>query len=209
MALALHDIVEVSFRGTLFGQRILNILHYVVNVTASGTTEAQLLRLAQDLVQGTGNPAGLETHWLDCFGVEYTLDEIRAQRVYPDRTIYQKFAANDVGTHASPMVSSNQATSLEKRTLTVGRKGIGRIQVVGPPQGEFANGVVGAVYLAGPIATLITDLKSSYTTSVGPVTYVPCLYNPTGAPDKYSVLFDIVPQDTLRTMHRRTVRLGE
>ncbi|HWI70242.1 MAG TPA: hypothetical protein VNS88_18065 [Nitrospiraceae bacterium] len=209
MGLAVNDVLAVSIRGSLFSQRIITVLHYAVNVAATGTVEDNLLQIATDWTGGTGSRAGILSHMLDCQGVEYNCDEVRVQRVYPTRSIYMTHKANDPGAHADPCTTSNIAASLVKRTSTPGRKGVGRVQLAGIPQTAYADGLIDPVYAGLKLTPWCNDLISSYSTSGPVLTLVPVLYNPTAAPPRYSLIIQIFPEDTVRTMHRRTLRVGE
>jgi len=98
--MAVGDVVAVSFRGTLFDQRILNIFHYAVSVTGTGTVVEQLQGLANGFtVDALGS--NFQTDFLACLGPSYTLDLVRTQRVYPTRSIYAEATADAPGTFAT------------------------------------------------------------------------------------------------------------
>jgi len=208
MALAVGDVIQVSLRGTLYGQRILNVLHYSVAVAGSGTDYDQLSILTSNLVTGGGSVDPL-VDFLAAIAPQYQLVEVRAQRVYPLRTIYAYTIDGRFGTYATGTETTNIAASLEKRTLTPGRMGIGRLQLAGIPTAAMDNGELAAAYKATEMSNLAQKLLLSITTSSPVVTYTPCLFNPTAPVNKFSPLFSIVIQDSLRTMRRRTVRVGE
>ena len=208
MALALNDVVQVSFRGTLYGQRMLNILHYVVGVVGSGSDVSQLDILVSNILTGGGS-VDPRTPFLACIGTEYTLDTIRAQRVHPTRTIYMEAVDGGGGAYGSGTEVTNISASIEKRTQKAGRMGIGRIQIPGVPTLAMNNGELTNAYLTGPMEDLAAVLPQSLTTTGPVVTYVPCLFNPTDPGVKFAVLFDCIPKAEIRTMHRRTLRVGE
>jgi len=208
MALALGDVIQLSLRGTLFGQRILNILHYSVAVVGTGTEYDQLSILTSNFVTDAfATP--LRGTFLGSLAPQYTLDEVRAQRVYPTRTVYAYTLDGGVGLYATGCEICNVAASMEKRTLTAGRMGIGRIQLAGIPTAVMNDGELTAGYLTGPLADLATSLLSSLTTTAPVVTYTPCLFNPTAPVNKFSPIFSIIPQTSIRVMRRRTLRVGE
>lgn len=208
MPLALNDVIQVTYRGTLFGQRILNILHYSVSVVGTGTEYDQLSIFTSNLVTGGGS-VDLTLPFLACMAPEYFLEEIRAQRVYPTRTVFAFTLAGAFGQYATGTETTNIAASIEKRTLTAGRMGIGRIQLAGIPTAAMNNGEVSAAYKGTEMLNLANTMIQSITTTGPVVTFVPCLYNPTAPVNKFSPLFSCIPMDTLRTMHRRTLRVGE
>lgn len=210
MPLAANDVIELSFRGSLFGQRILNVMHYYVAAPGTGTPEQQLLALVSDIQAGTGSVAGLKSHFLDCIAIQYTLDSIRAQRVYPTRTVYQQVLSGDVGQWTtSDCQESNIAASILKRTLTPGRMGLGRMQMAGLATDAALQGMLNPANQAVPLAVWAADMLLNYVTSAPAVTFSPCLYNPTGAGLRFSPLVATVVEDTLRVMRRRTLRVGE
>lgn len=206
--MALGDVVQVSFRGTLFAQRILNIFHYSVSVTGTGTVAEQLQALANGFTIDALGPVFM-TDFLACLGPSYTLDEVRTQRVYPTRTIYAVATADEPGTFATDTELPNIAASILKRTETPGRMGIGRTQLAGIPTAAYANGEVTDAYRTGQLASFALDMMQSLNEPARAVTYTPCIYNPTAPVDKFSPIVLTIPQRSLRTMHRRTLRVGE
>jgi len=208
MSLAVSDVIQVSLRGSLFNQRILTVLHYSVAVAGSGTDYDQLSILTSNLVTGGGS-ADPVPQILAAQAPEYTLEEIRAQRVYPTRTVYAFTGDGRSGTYATGAETTNIAASFEKRTLTPGRMGLGRLQLAGIPTAAMNNGELTAGYLAAEASNVAQALLMGITTSGPVVTYTPCLYNPTGPIFKFSPLFSVVPMTSLRVMRRRTLRVGE
>lgn len=208
MSLQVGDILAVSFRASLFEQRIINVLHYKLESTAStGSSEADLQRWA-DTMAGQAAVANTPTNSLLSLACpEYNLDEVRVQRVYPARTIYAQAFINQPGTHAGNCVSPNQAFSILKRGNVPGRFAVGRVQIAGIPSNSILNGEVTVGYQldlanfkAGFAATLNT---------IGPnMSMKPVIFNPVHVPHSTDI-FEWVEQLTVRTMHRRTVRVGE
>jgi len=208
MALAIDDILEISFRGTLFGQRILNILHYVVNVTGAGNTIDQLDEIATDFgTNGISTP--IIGAWSAAVTAAYNLDEIRVQRIYPTRTIYMRNLPDQGGTYAGTCPSANIAVSIQKRGTVVGRTSNGRVQIAGIPREGMQNGEIDVGGYGPLIGTLRDKLAANQTTSVTPLTIIPCIFNPNAANPKYQIIQSWLVQLTLRTMHRRTLLVGE
>jgi hypothetical protein len=73
----------------------------------------------------------------------------------------------------------------------------------------YQNGSINPATIGVPAAVFKADMLASFTTSGPVVTFVPCLFNPTGAPDKFAVLNSTQIEDTVRVIHRRTLRVGE
>jgi len=208
MALATGDVIQVSLRGTLYGQRILNILHYVITVPHTGSDIDQLKDIATSIAADTGSQQIAAT-LLALVTADYKLDDVRAQRVYPTRSVYQQTANGNVGTDVGNARSVNSALSITKQGDRAGRKGIGRIQIAGISSNDMVSGLWDVTGLAGQLGDFINCVKASYTTAATPITMAPVIFNPTGPVDFYSPILAWTVQEEIRTMHRRTVRLGE
>lgn len=209
MALLTNDVISVTLRGDLFGQTILTVLHYVVAVPVSGgTVFGDLADLAHTI--GAALDAGtLKTFYLAAAGPQYTLQRVRAQRVAPTRSVYVDDVVGEVGTHADACKTVNIAASLLKRTGTPGRMGIGRVQFAPVPATKLVAGDIDSGYVGGELDDLAGALALNITTSARQFTVSPCIYNPTAATPFFSIITSWVVQSAARTMHRRTLRLGE
>lgn len=206
--LAINDVVQVSFRGTLFGQKMLTILHYSVNVVGTGTVESQLQELANALTIDNAG-VNLVTDYLAAIGPSFSLDTIRCQRVDPTRSVYQVSTANLNGTFATDCTTANIAASLLKRTATPGRRGLGRVQLPGVPAAAYTGGNLTNAYLTTELSNLCQDLMAGLTTPVSAVSMQPCIFNPGAAGSHFSPIVTVTPQETVRVMHRRTLFVGE
>jgi len=208
MALAINDVIEVSFRGTLFGQRILNILHYAVTVVNAMPTLDQLQLIADELNTGAISAPLIPT-WMDAVAPQYNLDEIRVQRVYPTRTIYQRSLPDTPGVYAGTCLTANIAVSIQKRGVTSGRQGNGRMQLAGIPREGMDGGSIDVGGYGPLLSAFRNQLLQNESTSGGEVTLQPCIFNPTGPAPHYQFIASWLVQTTLRTMHRRTLLVGE
>lgn len=209
MALAVNDIIQVSFDGDLLGQRILSVLHYAVQSLGTSTNELANLTDLADTIETGGAGVPIADKYLDAAAQNYTLQRIRTQRVSPARTIYVEAVRADTGTIATDADLSNVAASLFKRTGTPGRMGIGRLQFAPIPKTKLVHGVLDSTYKTTELKDLADSMVLGITGAAFGTVYVPCLYNPTAAGLKFSQLFEVIVEDTTRTMHRRTLRVGE
>lgn len=208
MALAANDVIQVSVRQTLFDQRILNILHYVVTVPHSGATSDQLTDIAVSIANDTGSQL-IVGSMLALQGPEVSIDNIRSQVVYPARSIYYQADVSQNGANIAGCKTPNVAMSFAKRSETPGRMGIGRMQLAGVGDGYMVAGKWDLTGIGAEVLALRNALKGSYTTATTPITMVPVIFNPGAPGDKWSVITDFSFEDTVRTMHRRSLRLGE
>lgn len=208
MALAVDDVIQVSLRGTLFGQRILNILHYAVNIASGGGTQLQLDDIAVSIGADTGS-VPIAGDMLATLSNAYKLDEVRAQRIHPIRTPYSQSLPGVAGGLAGQPNTANIALSITKRGLNAGRTGIGRVQIAGLPAAAWIGGSLDVATFGAAITTMKNTFASSYNPAVFAITLVPVIFNPGGAAPHYQVVNSWVTQETARTMHRRTLFLGE
>lgn len=206
MAISVGDVIRVVYFQRLFGQRIDSVFHLRCTVApAPGTTEAQaLLNIA---IRFSDPTFPLLMFWAPLVGPSLLFDEVRAQKVWPNRSVYQKFAIGTTGTNADDATTANVAASIEKRTLHPGRKGIGRWQIAGVPATKIISGALAPSYLtslSGLAGALVGDQSITSDSSK----YRFCLWNG-GAITSDDDMFDPQPKDTVRTMRRRTLRVGE
>jgi len=208
MPLALNDVLQVSLRGTLFGQRILNILHYSVNVTALGITQLQLDDIAVGLSASTGSVdvVGL---MLATVTADYTMDSVRVQRVAPTRTIYSEALPGLPGTLAGTANTANIACSLTKRGANAGRMGQGRFQLAGLPAAAWIGGSLDVATYAGGLSAFRDALMTSFNPPNFAMVLAPCIYNPSAGTPHFQPISSILVKESARTMHRRTLFLGE
>lgn len=208
MALAVNDVVQFTLRGLLFNQRILTVLHYSVSVTTGGSTETQLGDAAADFGANLGGQTVVDKY-MACAAPNLTVTECRAQRVSPTRSIYMSAALTRSGGQALECLTPNIAASLEKRTATPGRKGVGRWQLAALATDTYVAGVLTDAFVLGPMTDLATEMMKSWTkVTGGAITFVPCIFNP-GTTPPFSPLLAVVPKNTVRTMHRRSLLVGE
>jgi len=207
MALQIGDIMLVTFRGKIFDQRMLTILHYrVIQGTASGNVFADTQAWADWFANLTA--AGeLVTVYLATCAPEYSLEEIRVQRISPARNPYAISVVNLVGTNANAARTSNLAASITKRGVVAGRWANGRVQMPGLPADNVVDGEI-AIGAQIDYQTLATKLAADQN-YVGITQQLrPVIYNPGRVPN-YTEIATWTVQTSARTMHRRTLRLGE
>jgi len=208
MAVAVDDIIQISIRGGLFSQRILTVLHYRITVAGSGSTDDNIQNIATDFAGGATAQQVMD-NYMAAVAAQLVITEVRAQRVYPVRTVYKPVAVSRSGSQANDCTLSDIAMSIAKRTNRPGRHGIGRWQVAGLPFDAYVAGQLTDAYRTGAGSDLAQAMLVPWTTVTGTaISLTPTLYNPDVTPH-FSDLVSASPEDTVRTMHRRTVRVGE
>jgi len=212
MPLALNDVIQISLAATLYESRILMILHYYVYTAPAGSTpEANLIDAAAKFNPGGVSPATISQKLKLAQCPELVYEYTRAQRVYPTRTTYQEIAAGAgvTGTFAGVSAPSNFAVSIEKITPATGRMGIGRIQMAGADKGSISAAKWTQAFLDAEVTDVANAMLDEVTVPTENYKLRPCIYNPNGAGVHFNALSAFRVQQSVRTMHRRTLRVGE
>lgn len=203
---SIGDVIRVTYFQTLFEQRILNVFY--LRCTVAPTGGVSYFEAVQNLANRLGDDGIAPVqNWLPIVGDELEFDTCRAQRVFPTRDIYASRVMGVDGAHADPATMSNNAMSVEKRTLTFGPQGIGRMQLAGVPASTISAGKFSGSYqvaVQGFADTFLGDI----TVAVDSSKYRFCLFNGT-APTADDDYFELIVMPDVRTMHRRTLRVGE
>lgn len=206
MGLATGDCVLVTFRSVLFGQRMLMTLRYVVTVPSVGNSITQDLTDIADAFANAATATLPLNKLLPCQADQVVYDSVRAQRIYPARTVYVYSTLASFGTHPDACTTANISVSCTKRSLFPGRHGLGRVQIPGVPATQYNNGLVEAGYRTLCIAFNNTLVGEKTIAAAGLKVWACVSANINSLDTKVS---SMEVQDTLRTMHRRTVRVGE
>jgi len=200
-----NTLLLVSFRGILNGQRIITTFHYRAagNPTAGTTYVAYLDKLYLLIA------AGLQTKYLDVMPANYLLEVTRLQPIQPMRLRYTEYTVGAPGTLVDNSNTQNLALSIKRVAVTAGPKGVGRVQI--PVAAE--NVLAGEIDMGGPLwanAGIFGVEMIAVQTTVSPgMTWNPCLPAQNGTNTGDWDLFEFGLEQTARTMHRRTVGLGE
>lgn len=207
MGLLNNDIVQLSWRGTIFGQRVLMVRNFLVLGDYNAATT-----VAQDLddIKANVAPAGafdITTSYLACLPAQYTLNELRAQRLKAVRSAIRSTTfAFTIGTNANPATVPSDSGAITFRTALAGRTQVGVVKIGPLPDAASANGFLTNAQLAlhSALATkLLTNFAPAGSGSViVPVVVGKSLLNP-------SALTSAVPEVTSRVITRRTVGRGE
>jgi hypothetical protein len=200
-----QSVANVQMFGTLAGQRIITLFQYQITDTPSlGTPYTDYLQALYNQLTVANN---LFDSYLDVMSVNYTLDFVRIQPVWPTRLRFVDFVRADPG--AWPFVANtpNIATSIERWSVSGKRHGIGRIQLP-TPSGAYANGLITDNAYKAVITTLATVMKADVPTVAPVAVWKAVILNaaiPNPVPREVN---GTTPKTEVRTMHRRTVGLG-
>lgn len=198
------DIVSVTYWGTLFSQRVMNVLKYRIGADSTDPTyQGAAAKLAFAMYSGPTSP-GLAM--LSAQGPEYKLDEVRVQKINGGRERYVSSFADLPGTYAGNCTSPNVSAVLIKKSAAITRRGLGTFHLPGIPEQGYTGG-----YLTPAYQVKINQIGARLINVVTPIleTMVaqPVIWTPADA----QIYFPIISTTlitTLRIMRRRTVGLG-
>jgi len=207
-ALPLQSVIVVQAWGELCDQTILNSWYYrclTSNPPDPLIDYRQYLDGIKDELVAAG---GLEEQYLDALPANYTLMKWRIQPIWPTRLRYKDYERITAGTNQGTSVTANLAISVSRFSVQGGRRGIGRLQVP-----AITEHLLNGKYIAGGYGAVLQDLADEMKLDINvggftPLDLTPVLFNFRAPnPTAYHVDETFV-QNTVRTMHRRTVGLG-
>lgn len=198
------DVCLLTYRGTLFGQRVMTVLRFYVTTASARDTVIEDLADVAEFYQDTANE--LTAAYLEALTGQVTVAEVRAQRIYPTRSIYMSKVIDEVGVNPGTAETANICGVLTKRSALAGRHGVGSVHFPGLSATDCVDGTITGGYqtkmglfgaaLIGTKTIVGSGLAFRFCTGAG--TYGPL-----------SQIIETVPQDTCRVMRRRTLRIGE
>lgn len=166
------DTFKATLWQSLFGQKVLNVLHYQCsNPTATPPDAYQVMKsLAGELAQPV---TGLWTQMRPMQGPSLVHDKQRIQllRGIADTFPFYDEVIAEPGTAAFDCTLVNVALSIEKKATfppTEPRRGIGRMQVGGIPSNAYEEGLFSDAYLA-LWANFVQDMSDEITLTSGVV----------------------------------------
>jgi len=201
-----NDKLLISFRGTVYGQRIINTFAYNLSGVAPFTSWTDLITSLNTALIGAGR---LRQKFLACSITSYTLDTIRYQVLFPTRYVAVDFPqVAQIGTLGSDAFTANTAVTITRRGQTANRQNISSLHIVGANDSALADqGVLKAAYKT-PLGVLGLELLTAYLLDAGATQLDPIIFHRT-SPSLVTGITQTLTQDTLRVMRRRTVRVGE
>lgn len=205
MAEPANTVIEVGLEGTLFGQRIINVLHYAVfNPSTTVNYADELEQLA--MVFSDVGIGGFGSGYLGCMPTSFNWDFTRCQSIYPIRKRVIRIGVGEPG-RFNTTTTANVSASITKRTVFAGRSQIGGIRLVLPTTESLQGKITIAARANLDLFANQLDVRVLEPTGGG--TYDPVIYHrKAGVVPKFDKVTDCVPETTTRVMRRRTVGLG-
>ena len=196
------SILEVAIEGELFGQQIMTLFHYILESGTIGDGR----QLALDALAALQAPGGLWTDYLLCVSQDMVNISMSAQWIAPTRYAYVTSAVGAAtGGLAQASLPPNVSVALTKTCNNAGRHYVGTIHMPAVAKTSQDEGVIdaGAVVVYTQLAE---DVPESIVLGGG-TELTPAIYN-RAAYALSPIITACQVQNTLRTMHRRTVGLG-
>lgn len=199
------DVYEVTFRGSLDGQLILNTFHYGCSVVGGIPTPTTFAAAMDASISAAG---GLASKFLACCPAAYVLNFIDYQDVAPVRYVKNTIAHGTGGTSGQDASTANLAGTVTRRGDLARRSNIGSLHVPYPNLDPGASGGLTSAALNTALNALALSMTLTLVLGGGVGTITPVLW-------KRPLATSVVPitqafaQRTLRVMRRRTVGVGK
>ena len=208
MGISTNGIVSLVVEGTVLEQRMLTVLHLrrITATNGATTVTADLADILFEMQPVAGGQDWLQTLYLACCANNFTLDRFVAQQIFPTRSVKVTRTVGLAGTVGSPCEIPNVSGVLTKRTVLAGRNQVGSIHMPAVATAEMDNGVLEAAQLVR-YANLSASLLTNVVHAAPDAEYDLVIHHPQ-FPGTFNKVNDILTQDTVRTMRRRTLRLG-
>lgn len=208
MPVAAGHIMEVTFSGLLYGQRLMNIFHLLTVTTPTATAEIVSQNDMITRLRPLGS-ADLVTPYLACMSDQYTFDTLRCQYVYPQRIRASTLGTSVAGALSGAAGPTNTSGFLEFITDFAGRKYRG-----GMHMGALPDAVIVSGKLTSPQIVRYSTFCTSFLLPIAEVggtgSWVTTVLHRThplsGA---NTIITGAFAQTTARTMRRRTVGVGK
>lgn len=203
------DVLEVTYQMTLYGQRLLTVLHY--KVTTAPTVVTDPLLSQADVLNEIKNGGAQDrvTVYRNCVSNNLNFDALTAQYVYPGRWRRSTLNINVAGSVSGSAGSANIAAVIEKTTDLAGKANRGSVHVPGIQNGQYSNGLIGTtlnnnlVLLADKLITTINE------SGAGAGVWKPIIFHRRFPATTSQIWNSYTIQQTVRVMRRRTVGVGK
>lgn len=214
MAWPTNSIIEGRLYYRVNDQVNINVLHWLPVGNSVGFTLDELMDAFHAALGGVGNGT-----WIGemkaCTSQNTTFFRRDTQLIWPTRYRTRTQELNEQGAVGSPAEAQNVAATLTKRGALGKRSNIGSYHVGGVPSTEYQGGILKPAQVdryESLITNFLDDFRSDNLTTVE---YDPAILNKIKNPitEKYEIIGATqvqqwLVQDTLRTMRRRTLRVG-
>lgn len=210
MAIVTGDLLVTTFRGTLFGQRVMTSYGWVCTSSTSANPTLSDQAALTDAI-GTNTGTTLLSTYLDCLSPSVMVDEVWAQKVWPTRQIRTIRVVAQNGNAGLNDGVSNVAAVISRGTEFGGRSQISNLHLPGPPTDlELTAGLWSAAYRA-VLGAHAAESYDQITVAVPGGTFVlnGTIIHRNLLPGAHTRISRHMVNPAARVMDRRTVGHGE
>jgi len=210
------SVCQVTFRGTLFGQTVMNTFHYRLDAAGGvlGTAGAFL----DDFNGALDVAGGFYTKYVDCLPPQLSAISADLQWIDRDRFVKRTFSVAAAGTFVHTPTTANLSACIELRANIADRRSIGTKHIPG-----LGGNAVAAGLLTGGLTAQLEAFVAECCLDVAAAgrTMRPIVFGRArlGYTDRHGVVHPPIPtsyreivsgtvQTTARVLRRRTVGLG-
>jgi hypothetical protein len=199
------SVVEVTIRGLMADQRIINTFHYSMTTPLTTDISDGLNELGQIVTEFDSVVCSPLTNLLT---TELFVDSIRAQWIWPTRFAYfEGPSTTGGGTLAPPALPTGASLVLRRRGSLAGRHSQGRVFLAGVKTSQVVGSVLTSAADSAWIA-IAGCIGQSFTTATSMNVYNPIVLNRT-APNLSQLVTQVYVDDIIRYQRRREVGKGE
>ena len=199
-------ILEVSIRGVYETQRFISLFHYRYERPSGEVDGRVLINTVNPLINAVGLNF-LVSNYADAVHQSAVLEEVVYQWIWPTRRArVVKTPAVLSGTQPGDKAAPNLAMALTKQSDLAGRAGVGTLHMPALTLGNL-NGGYFTLFGQDTYGKMLTRLSDVINIEFGENLIPVILHraNPAVSP----AITNAYSNNTVRTMHRRTVGLGE
>lgn len=208
MPLAVGSIVLVTYKGTYAAQRyMLTHTYRVSNSTSTGNTTDDTGLIALYFSNTGAND--FATRYRLCLATNYTINEIVAQPIYPQRLVRQSISVVYSGTGGTDADTGNICGVVTLRTQFAGRSQVANKHVGPIPKTGFTSGQVSGT-LPTSLFNFLNSLRAIQNVpadGANSIELTPVIWHK--GITQHDVITTGVVSDRVGTMRRRTLRVGE
>lgn len=208
MPVAINDILEYTIQSTLYNQRVMTVLHFRVFLAMTDTNPITNAATFLTRVAPAG-PFDLITGYRALISSDLTVNFHTAQYINPVRYVRQLATLTLGGTVASTSLTANTSAVISKTCQIAGRSNRGNIHIPGVPSNSYTSGSVIAGYLANMQTWANLTLAPITEGGAGGAWQQVIFHRNPAAPTRFTDVFAMQPQATMRVMRRRTVGVGK
>jgi len=197
--LAVGDVLQITLKGLLFGQRTNNTFHY--NVTATDGDQTFTEVFSQWVVD-------YEDLWCACVSQDWTGDVVTVRRLTPTKTRGVDFDIAWIGTIPSASLPPSTAAVISRWNYGSGQSNRGRVFIPGIPATSHVAGRILSTG-ANPFASflLLAAQMDDPCEDVPDFSLAPGLFH--RFTNTWEAIEGTTARDILRQQRRREIGVGE